>query len=111
MLRASVSSLAHLASKTSLEILVDSSRPDDREIAERVVVALDKLGLTATVAPVAAPELARRLDTGACDLYIAILGRRYGFVPDGEDDPNAKSITEIEYEMDLRGVRTALRLE
>lgn len=59
--------------KTSLEILVDSSRPDDREIAERVVVALDKLGLAATVAPVAAPELARRLATGACDLYIGQL--------------------------------------
>ena len=37
-------------------------------------------------------------DVRACDLYIAILGRRYGFVPDGEDDPNAKSITEIEYD-------------
>lgn len=59
--------------KTSLEILVDSSRPDDREIAERVVVALDKLGVGGTIAPVTAPELARRLASGACDLYIGQL--------------------------------------
>jgi len=37
-------------------------------------------------------------DVRACDLYIAILGQRYGWVPDGEDDPNAKSITEMEYD-------------
>ena len=59
--------------RVSLEILVDSSRPDDVEVAERVVVALDKLGIAGTVAPVAAPELARRLVTGACDLYVGQL--------------------------------------
>jgi hypothetical protein len=57
----------------SLEILVDASRPDDREIAERVVIALDKLGLAATIAAVAAPELARRIAAAGCDLYIGQL--------------------------------------
>jgi len=64
--------------KTSLEILVDASRPDDREIAERVVVALDKLGLGGTIAPVPAPELARRLAAGTCDLYIGQLAVAVG---------------------------------
>ncbi len=59
--------------KVSLELLVDSSRPDDREIAERVVVALDTLGVAATIAPVTAPELAQRVAHGPCDLYIGHL--------------------------------------
>lgn len=59
--------------KTPLEILVDASRPDDREIAERVVIALDRLGLVGTIAAVSAPELARRRATAACDLYIGHL--------------------------------------
>ncbi|SEN38889.1 protein of unknown function [Nitrosospira multiformis] len=37
-------------------------------------------------------------DVHQCNLYIGIIGRRYGWVPDGEHDKNAKSITELEYE-------------
>jgi len=59
--------------KTSLEVLIDASRPDDREIAERVVIALDKLGLVATISAIAAPELARRVAAGTCDLYVGQL--------------------------------------
>lgn len=71
---AAVPSLAPAAiGSLSLEILVDASRPDDREVAERVVVALDKLGVTATIAATSAPELARRVAAGACDLYIGQL--------------------------------------
>lgn len=54
----------------SLEILVADSRPDDREVAARVVRALDKLGARATITAVTATELARRVSAGACDLYI-----------------------------------------
>ncbi|HVV84853.1 MAG TPA: ABC transporter substrate-binding protein [Kofleriaceae bacterium] len=57
----------------SLEVLIDASRPDDREVAERVVRALDKLGIRGTITAVAAPELARRVAAGACDLYIGQL--------------------------------------
>jgi peptide/nickel transport system substrate-binding protein len=57
----------------SLEVLVDSSRPDDREIAERVVLALHKLGLAATITTVTAVELADRVADGKCDLYIGQL--------------------------------------
>jgi hypothetical protein len=37
-------------------------------------------------------------DVRACDLYIGILGQRYGYVPEGEDNPDSKSITEIEFD-------------
>ncbi len=53
-----------------LEILVADSRPDDREVASRVVRALDKLGARATITAVSAGDLARRVSSGACDLYI-----------------------------------------
>jgi hypothetical protein len=45
-------------------VLIDASRPDDREVAERVVNALDKLGLVATISRDTAPELARRVAAG-----------------------------------------------
>ena len=57
----------------SLEVLIDASRPDDREVAERVVRALDKLGLRGTITALAAPELAKRVAAGTCDLYIGQL--------------------------------------
>lgn len=57
----------------TLEVLVDASRPDDREIGERVVRALDRLGLRGTLAAVPAPELTRRVATGACELYVGQL--------------------------------------
>ena len=33
-------------------------------------------------------------DVAGCDLYIGIIGRRYGFIPPGE----SRSITELEYQ-------------
>lgn len=54
----------------TLEVLVADSRPDDREVAARVVRALDKLGARATITAVDATELARRVSAGNCDLYI-----------------------------------------
>lgn len=37
-------------------------------------------------------------DVRASQLYVLILGMRYGWVPAGESDPTAKSITEMEYD-------------
>jgi hypothetical protein len=37
-------------------------------------------------------------DVGSSQLYVLILGRRYGWVPAGESDTEAKSITEMEYD-------------
>ena len=37
-------------------------------------------------------------DVRSSQLYVLIQGRRYGWVPAGESDPHAKSITELEYD-------------
>jgi len=56
-----------------LEILVEDTRPDDRDIAERVGLALDKLGIAWSVAQVSAPALRERVATGKVDLWIGQL--------------------------------------
>jgi ABC-type transport system substrate-binding protein len=59
--------------KLRLEILVEDTRPDDREIAERVVRALDKLGVGAVITAVPAVTLRERVAKGQCDLWIGQL--------------------------------------
>lgn len=56
-----------------LEVLVEATRPDDREIAERVVRALDKLGVAAAITALSAAELRDRVASGRCDLWIGQL--------------------------------------
>jgi hypothetical protein len=56
-----------------LEILVEDTRPDDRELAERVVLALDKLGLAAVITSVSAVVLRDRVAAGQADLWIGQL--------------------------------------
>lgn len=56
-----------------LDILFDESRPDDREVAERVVRALDKLGIHGAVVAVSAVDLRARVERGDCDLWIGQL--------------------------------------
>ncbi len=58
---------------TKLEILVEATRPDDREIAERVARALDNLGVGATITALPAEKLRERVGKGTCDLYIGQL--------------------------------------
>ncbi|HNP52352.1 MAG TPA: DUF4062 domain-containing protein [Nitrosomonas nitrosa] len=36
-------------------------------------------------------------DVAACDLYVGIIGNRYGFIPEDEDNKGHYSITELEY--------------
>jgi len=55
---------------TPLEIAVEASRPDDRDIAERVARALAKLGITANVQVLAAPQFHDRVVRGTTDLWI-----------------------------------------
>ncbi len=59
--------------KLSLAIMVDATRPDDREIAERVARALDKLGIGSTVTAVSATQFRERIAAGTTDLYIGQL--------------------------------------
>jgi peptide/nickel transport system substrate-binding protein len=61
-----------------LEVLIDDSRPDDREVAERVVRALDKIGISAAIAEVSATALRERVDKGSCDLWIGQLAMPVG---------------------------------
>jgi peptide/nickel transport system substrate-binding protein len=54
----------------SLEILVDRSRLDDHDVAARVVRALDRLGLTATITDLDADDFAARVAKRDADLWI-----------------------------------------
>ncbi len=56
-----------------LEILVEDTRPDDREIAERVLRALDKLGIAVTITALGAPAMRERIARGQTDLWIGQL--------------------------------------
>jgi len=56
-----------------LEVVVDRTRPDDREVAERVVRALDKLGIAATITAEGSPAFAARVRRGNLDLWIGEL--------------------------------------
>ena len=56
-----------------LDIYVEDTRPDDREIAERVVRALDKLGIQSQVIAEGAGALRDRIAKGTGDLYIGQL--------------------------------------
>ncbi|HLU66821.1 MAG TPA: ABC transporter substrate-binding protein [Kofleriaceae bacterium] len=55
------------------ELLVDRTRPDDREIGERVVAALYRLGLTGRIVELDPDQLARRVARGDFALYIGQL--------------------------------------
>lgn len=61
------------AARFKLEILVEETRPDDREIAERVALALDKLGIGAVITPLSAQTMRDRVARGQCDLWIGQL--------------------------------------
>jgi ABC-type transport system substrate-binding protein len=53
-----------------LEILVDASRPDENDVAARVLGALDELGVRGRIVAVDARTLADRIARGACDLFV-----------------------------------------
>jgi ABC-type transport system substrate-binding protein len=57
----------------TLEILLEDTRPDDREIAERVLAALDQLGIHGKISAVTAQVLRDRVATGHADLFIGQL--------------------------------------
>jgi ABC-type transport system substrate-binding protein len=56
-----------------LAILIDETRPDDRELALRVSRGLDKLAIGFTIEAVAADQLRDRALRGDCDLWIGQL--------------------------------------
>jgi len=60
-------------SRPTFDLLVDRSRPDDREVGERVVGALYQLGLSARIVELDPAVMAARIGRGECDLYIGQL--------------------------------------
>ena len=62
-----------LATRTTWEVLVDRSRPDDREIAAKVVAALYRLGLSGKITELDATALDARLLRGDHDLHVGQL--------------------------------------
>jgi len=59
--------------KLTLEVLHEDTRPDDREVAERVAYALTKLGIKSVITAVPATVLRDRVKRGDCDLWIGQL--------------------------------------
>jgi Domain of unknown function (DUF4062) len=87
------------------QIYLSSTLDDLREERAEAVEILRRHGLVkdsyrAGPDPVVANCLS---DVRASRLYVVIIGKRYGWVPNGESDPEAKSITEIEYDTCLSG--------
>jgi hypothetical protein len=93
-------------------VYLSSTVADLEPERERARLVLSEFGVTqdsyrASDIGVVAPCIT---DVRQCDLYVAILGDRYGHVPGGEDDPDAKSITQLEYEAcDAAEGRPAIR--
>lgn len=56
-----------------LELIVDRTRLDDQAIAGKVALALFRVGIKARVVALATDAFAKRVRTGACDLYIGQL--------------------------------------
>jgi len=70
----SVPALAEAARRTlRLSIIVDATRPDDREIALRVSRALDRLGISFAIEALPASQHRLRVVRGECDLWIGQL--------------------------------------
>lgn len=72
-LKAAAKRVSALASPPTLVIFVDETRLDDHAIAERVVRALDKLGISASITELDAADLLAKLAAGKGDLYIGQL--------------------------------------
>jgi peptide/nickel transport system substrate-binding protein len=61
-----------------LTIIIDETRPDDREIALRVSRGLDRLGIASSIEVVPADKLRERVQRGECDLWIGQLAEPLG---------------------------------
>ncbi len=57
----------------ALELLIDRTRPDDAEVAARIVASLDQLGLVVSYVALPPGDLQRRIAAGQCDLWLGQL--------------------------------------
>lgn len=82
-------------------VYVSSTYSDLKDCRETVYRALRQLGhdvraMENYVASDKRPLQKCLDDVGRCDIYVGIFAWRYGFIPE-EDNPNQKSITELEF--------------
>ena len=86
-----------------LKIYVSSTYEDLKEYRKAVYHALrrmrhDVIAMEDYVAQDQRPVQYCLKDVASCDIYIGIIGWRYGFIPeDKNENPNRLSITELEY--------------
>ncbi|MFO1430841.1 MAG: DUF4062 domain-containing protein [Candidatus Competibacteraceae bacterium] len=83
------------------KIYISATYADLKDYRAAVYAILRKLGhdvisMEDYVATDAYPLYKCLADVAACDLYIGLVGWRYGYIPD-KDNPENKSITELEY--------------
>ena len=83
------------------KIYLSSTYEDLKDYREAVARALRRLdhhvgGMENYVAADERPLKKCLKDVEKCDVYVGIFASRYGYVP-AKDNPNRKSITELEY--------------
>jgi uncharacterized protein YukE len=85
------------------KIYISSTYGDLKEYREKVYQVLRQLGhdtvaMEDYVATGQHPPLDKCLsDVAGSDCYVGIFAWRYGYIPEGENNPKGKSITELEY--------------
>src|SRR5262245_16992236 len=88
------------------KIYVSSTHSDLKEYREAIYKALralrqDVIAMEDYVASDQRPLDKCLADVAGCDIYVGIFAWRYGFIPTN-DNPEQKSITELEYRQAVR---------
>ncbi len=96
-----------------MKVYISSTYRDLRDHRAAVDLTLrrmghDVVGMEQYVAEGMTPLERCLADVAAADLYVVILGWRYGFRPTGPENPAKRSVTELEYEQALVTGRTVL---
>jgi ABC-type transport system substrate-binding protein len=73
MLAGSATLTPGLLGNTTLEVIIERSRPEDREVAVRLLRTLDRLGISGRMVEVAAEEMLERKRRGQGDLFVTQL--------------------------------------
>ncbi len=94
-----------------MKVYISSTFTDLREYraaAADVLCSLghDVRGMEAYVAESSRPVDVCQADAASCDVYVLLLGWRYGYIPSPQARTPPLSITELEYEAALRSRKT-----
>ena len=89
-----------MANERTFLIYLSSTVDDlkiERAIAERIAARHGQVRLTRRADSTPVVDACLR-DVRGCDVYVGIIGMRYGWQPDRSINPESKSITELEYD-------------